>query len=52
MKLSLENTVESLVRQVPRALAIAPRYSNDLARIARERYDWSSVADTLRENLK
>ena len=52
MKLSLENTVESLVRQVPRALAIAPRYSNDLARIARERYDWSSVADTFRENLK
>jgi glycosyltransferase involved in cell wall biosynthesis len=51
MKLSLDETVESLVEQVPRALSIAPRYSNDLARIARERYDWTSVADTFLKNL-
>jgi glycosyltransferase involved in cell wall biosynthesis len=51
MRLSLDNTVESLVQQVPRALAIAPRYSHDLARIARQRYDWTSVANTLRDNL-
>ena len=52
MKLTLGDTIESLVQQVPRALAIAPVYSKDLARIARERYDWTSVAHTFRENLK
>ncbi len=52
MKLTLDDTIGSLIQQVPRALAIAPLYSRDLARIARERYDWTSVAHTFRENLK
>jgi glycosyltransferase involved in cell wall biosynthesis len=52
MKLTLDSTIESLVQQAPHALAIAPVYSRDLARIARERYDWTSVAHTFLENLK
>ncbi len=51
MKLSLTDTVEDLARQVPRAVEIGPRYKTDLARVARERYDWSSVASTLRSVL-
>lgn len=52
MKLTLDDTIASLVQQVPRALEISPVYRNDLARIARERYDWTSVAQTFRDNLE
>lgn len=51
MKLGLSDTVDDLVRQVPRALDLGTRYRNRLASIARERYDWVSVAGTLREAL-
>ncbi len=51
MKLSLSDTVCDLVKQVPRALELGTTYKPTLARIARERYDWVSVARTLRETL-
>ncbi len=51
MKLSVENTTEDLVRQIPRALSISEKYRNDLARIASERYDWVSVARTFQREL-
>lgn len=52
MKLGVETTTDDLVRQVPRALKIAPKYKEELARIARERYDWVSVARTFRSELE
>ncbi len=51
MKLGLTDTVEDIVRQVPRALNIGSRYKTALATIAHERYDWVSVAQTLRNEL-
>lgn len=44
MKLDPKNTVSDLARKIPRALAEAPRYREVFARLARERYDWSSVS--------
>jgi hypothetical protein len=37
---------------VPHALDLGPLYKEALASIARERYDWMSVAKTLREELE
>ena len=51
MKLGLSDTVDDLVKQVPRALHLGPTYNEALARITRERYDLISVARTLREEL-
>jgi glycosyltransferase involved in cell wall biosynthesis len=51
MKLGLTNTVEDIVRQVPRALELGTKYKDALAKIARDRYDWVSVAQTLRREL-
>ncbi|HEY0243136.1 MAG TPA: glycosyltransferase family 4 protein [Gemmatimonadaceae bacterium] len=51
MKLSLDNTVHDLVVNVPRALDLGTSHKRSLARVARERYDWVSVAKTLREEL-
>jgi len=51
MKLGVETTTQDLVRQIPRALSISGKYRNDLARIARERYDWVSVARTFAAEL-
>ena len=51
MKLSLDNTVHDLVVNVPRALDFGTSHKRSLARVARERYDWVSVAKTLREEL-
>ena len=51
MKLSLDNTVHDLVVNVPRALDLGTSHTRALARVARERYDWVSVAKTLREEL-
>lgn len=51
MKLGLTDTVDDLVHQVPRALRLAPSYKEAFARTAREKYDWVSVARTLREEL-
>jgi glycosyltransferase involved in cell wall biosynthesis len=52
MKLSLDNTAGDLVTRVPHALDLGPLYKEALASIARERYDWMSVAKTLREELE
>jgi glycosyltransferase involved in cell wall biosynthesis len=43
MKLDPKKTVEDLARKIPLALEQAPRYRDVFARIARDRYDWSSV---------
>jgi glycosyltransferase involved in cell wall biosynthesis len=51
MKVSLDNTVHDLVVNVPRALDLGTSHKRSLARVARERYDWVSVAKTLREEL-
>lgn len=52
MKLGVTSSTEDLVKQVPHALEIGIRYKSTLARIARERYDWTSVASILREELQ
>ncbi|MEO7822840.1 MAG: glycosyltransferase family 4 protein [Gemmatimonadaceae bacterium] len=44
MKLDPKNTVEDLGRKIPRALEQAPRYREQFATLARDRYDWSSVS--------
>ena len=50
MKLDPENTVRDLTARIPRALIESTRYRETLSRVARENYDWSSVARTfLRE---
>jgi glycosyltransferase involved in cell wall biosynthesis len=51
MKLSLDNTVADLVAKVPAALRLGSEYKDALARVARDRYDWTSVAKTFREEL-
>jgi glycosyltransferase involved in cell wall biosynthesis len=51
MKLSLDDTVNDLIVNVPRALDLGTSHKSSLARVARERYDWVSVAKTLREEL-
>ncbi len=50
MKLDPKKTVDDLARKIPLALDQAPRYRDIFAKIARDRYDWSSVtAHFLRE---
>ena len=44
MKLDRNNTVRDLTRKIPLAVAKSERYRETLARVARENYDWSSVA--------
>jgi glycosyltransferase involved in cell wall biosynthesis len=44
MKLDPQNTVADLARKIPLALEQAPRYREVFARLARERYDWTSVS--------
>lgn len=51
MKLGLSDTIYDIVKQIPRALELGTTYKTTLADIARERYDWVSVARTLREVL-
>jgi glycosyltransferase involved in cell wall biosynthesis len=51
MKLGLDNTAADLVSKVPHALDLGPSYKLALASIARERYDWMSVAKMLRDEL-
>ncbi|MBW3630509.1 MAG: glycosyltransferase [Gemmatimonadetes bacterium] len=46
-----ENTVADIVRHVPRALEVGERYKEALFRVARDRYDWSSVSKTFRDEL-
>jgi glycosyltransferase involved in cell wall biosynthesis len=44
MKLDRNNTVRDLTVKIPRAVEESERYRETLARVARENYDWSSVA--------
>ena len=44
MKLDPKNTVDDLARKIPRALEQAPHYREVFAKLARDRYDWSSVS--------
>ena len=44
MKLDPKDTVADLARNIPPALEQAPRYREVFAKLARDRYDWSSVS--------
>lgn len=44
---SPERTVADIVRRVPAALALSERHRETLYRVARDRYDWKSVATKL-----
>ena len=46
-----ERTVADIVRHVPVALEAGERYKEALFRVARDRYDWSSVSRTLSDEL-
>lgn len=52
MKLDPRNTVEDLARKLPLALESGPRYRDILSRVARERYDWSSVSGKFLKELR
>lgn len=47
-----ERTVADIVRSVPAALELAEVHKEALYRVARERYDWSSVARKLHQQLE
>jgi glycosyltransferase involved in cell wall biosynthesis len=46
-----DRTVMDIVRHVPMALELGERYQEALFRVARDRYDWSSVSQTLSREL-
>ncbi|HEX8362067.1 MAG TPA: glycosyltransferase [Longimicrobium sp.] len=46
-----ERTVADIVRHVPIALEMGERHKDALFRVARDRYDWSSVSRTLSDEL-
>jgi glycosyltransferase involved in cell wall biosynthesis len=46
-----ERTVMDIVRHVPMALEMGERHQETLFRLARDRYDWSSVARTFSQEL-
>jgi hypothetical protein len=52
MKLDPENTVADIASHVPLALDVGVHYKNDLATLARDRYDWTSVAAVLKRELE
>src|SRR5687768_8635787 len=52
MKLDPDDTVADIIRNVPAAFQIGVQYKDVLARLARERYDWTSVAATLKRELQ
>lgn len=52
MKLDPERTVPDIVDRVPKAVELSTGYGATLARIARQKYDWVSVAQTLRTTLE
>ncbi|HUQ98420.1 MAG TPA: glycosyltransferase [Gemmatimonadaceae bacterium] len=51
MKLDPNNTVRDLTAKIPQALTESLRYRDTLSRVARENYDWSSVAKTFLREL-
>ncbi|MBB4637971.1 glycosyltransferase [Longimicrobium terrae] len=46
-----ERTVADIVRRVPAALDMGEKHKETLYRVARERFDWTSVARTLHQEL-
>lgn len=52
MKLDPQRTVSDIVDRVPKAVALSADSKSTLARVARERHDWSSVADTLLKTFR
>lgn len=46
-----ERTVADIVRHVPLALEAGERYKEALFRVARDRFDWSSVSRTLADEM-
>jgi glycosyltransferase involved in cell wall biosynthesis len=52
MKLDPQNTIGDIVKKVPLALEASITSRNDLARFARERYDWKSVATVFQRELE
>jgi hypothetical protein len=52
MKLDPEDTIADIVSHVPLALEVGVGYKNELAKLARERYDWTSVAAVLKRELR
>lgn len=46
-----DRTVTDIVRHVPMALEMGERYKDTLFQVARDRYDWSSVARTFSREL-
>jgi glycosyltransferase involved in cell wall biosynthesis len=54
MKLDADpsRTVQDIVRNVPLALEMGDRHKEALFQLARERYDWSSVAAKLHRELE
>ncbi len=51
MKLDPENTIADIATHVPRALELGVQHKDELAKLARDRYDWTSVAATLEHEL-
>jgi glycosyltransferase involved in cell wall biosynthesis len=51
MKLDPKNTVRDLRDKIPEALVQSELYRDTLSRVARENYDWSSVARTFLREL-
>ncbi|HVF38673.1 MAG TPA: glycosyltransferase [Gemmatimonadaceae bacterium] len=51
MRLDPDDTVNDIVRHVPPALDIGVMHKDVLARLARDRYDWTSVATTFAREL-
>jgi len=52
MKLDPQNTIADIVSHVPLALDIGVGHTHQLAKLARERYDWKSVAAVLARELR
>jgi len=51
MKVDPNDTVHDIVTHVPQALDVGVAYKDVLAKVARDKYDWVSVARTLRLEL-
>jgi glycosyltransferase involved in cell wall biosynthesis len=51
MKIDVDNSVADIASHVPLALAEGSRYRESLARLARDKYDWTSVAAVLKKEL-
>jgi len=52
MKIDPQDTVDDIVTHVPRALIAGAAHKETLAKVARDRYDWVSVAQTLSTELR